>query len=221
MREVALVVPACYPDIFAQFLCSQQQYEPDTFCRKILVRDGPAIEPPSDWAVVEGPQPYVMPRNINLGLLAAGRADVLMASDDTQFITPDTVKRLQDAAYMRSKIAVVSPRIDGGCGIVEQQVVKADYRYWAITATRLAFILIYIRRAIIDLIGGWDEQFTSYGHDDFDYCERIRRVGWNLLIADVIVKHGFHSPCMNTYMRKGTADTAEGARIFAEKWGQQ
>lgn len=217
MTDVSLVVPACFPDIFTQFRISQERWEPDYFHRKILVRDGHTIVSPEGWCFIQGPDPYVMPRNINLGLRAAGRDDVVMASDDTEFTDPGSVGILQEVAYRYPRVAIVSPVIDGGCGIPEQ---KADAGWQGeMFVPKIAFIFIYVRRAIIDLIGGWDENFTSYGHDDYDYCERIQRVGWNIVVTSkVVVKHGFDSPCMNTYMRKGNADTAAGQRLFAEKW---
>ena len=217
MRDVALVVPACYQDIFSTFVDSLWDHrEAWPFARKILVRDEENIQAPNGWEVVQGPSPYVMPRNVNLGLNAAGRMDGVMASDDTQFTAVGSLEALQQAAYWSKIRAVVSPQIDGGCGIAEQ-VALGDYNS---VLPRIAFIFIYIKRAIVDLIGGWDERYVTYGHDDFDYCERISRVGRSVAVTDkVVVKHGYHAPSMNTYSRKGTADTVEGERIFREKWG--
>ena len=218
MKDVALVVPACYQDIFSAFVDSLWDHrEAWPFARKILVRDGENIRAPEGWEWVQGPDPYVMPRNINLGLAAAGRMDVVMASDDTQFTEVGSLEKLQRVAYRDERNAIVSPQIDGGCGIWEQ---RTDSGYHEVVVTRIAFIFIYVKRAIVDLIGGWDEQFVTYGHDDFDYCERTKRAGKRALVTDqVVVKHGYHAPCMNTYSRKGTADTVEGERIFRAKWG--
>ena len=49
--------------------------------------------------------------------------------------------------------------------------------------------LMAFRKDVIDIVGGWDENFTPYGYDDLDYAIRIKKaipnVKWEKIVFDV------------------------------------
>jgi GT2 family glycosyltransferase len=56
----------------------------------------------------------------------------------------------------------------------------------------LAFVCVYIKRAVLDAVGPMDARFDGYGSDDIDYCRRVRAAGFRLMVTPAaVVEHGF------------------------------
>lgn len=81
----------------------------------------------------------------------------------------------------------------------------------------ITFAVAYLKRAVLDAIGGLSEDFESY-FEDTDYCLRARKAGFRTLYAgDAQVVHDEH----------GSTSGADGARralfersraVFRDKW---
>lgn len=80
-----------------------------------------------------------------------------------------------------------------------------------------------VRRAVINEIGGLDEQFGFGGSDDLDYSIRIRQAGWILGIAkDVFVYH-WGNKTLGKMNEHPDFDfdrlLEEGQELLRKKWG--
>ena len=65
--SVAIIVPSKHPEIFEE--CQSSIIQFGTTATKILVRDGNDIV--SDWNTIQGIEPFIYARNINLGIAEA------------------------------------------------------------------------------------------------------------------------------------------------------
>ncbi len=198
MNDYAIVVLSGYEEIFAQFWASMERYEPDT--PMVAVSSMPqsvwSIEGSApDCAVIKGPEPFSFPRNANLGIAAAGRADVFLVNDDVQFLQPNSVATMARIAYEHPEVGVLSPVFEGRVGNSLQEAGAwptkrpGALRY---STQRLCFTGVYIRREIFDRLGLLDERFDGYGRDDDDFCKRVQDAGLKLAVTpEVVMRHGF------------------------------
>ena len=192
MNSCTIVTLTGYEEIFRQFQTSVEKNE--QIARKIVVTSGGLkLDNVRHWAVLKGIEPFSFTRNANLGIAAAGTADVLLVNDDVQFLQPNTVSTLQRIAYEREDVGILSPQVEGQvAGIIQRRTTHLiDLTF---SATWLAFVCIYLKRSVLDRVGLLDERFFGYGQDDVDYCLRVRQAGLGLAVTpEVVVKHGFGS----------------------------
>lgn len=209
---MTIIVPSKYPDIFQDCLTSINQFAPKE--KKTLVRDGEDITPPAGWTLIQGIEPFIYSRNVNLGINAC-TDNVLLMNDDCCFTHENTVEAMEKVLEDYPDVGILSPKILGEVGNVNQSNVKSSIEY---SDYRLAFVCVLIRRAVIDKIGLLDEQFIDYGWDDDDYCRRAQDAGFKLACtADVSVKHGHgEKGCTASFSRTGYRDN-QG--IYNKKWG--
>ena len=213
-----IIVPSKYPDIFQDCLTSINKFAPKE--NKTLVRDGEDIAPPAGWTVIEGIKPFIYSRNVNLGINACAD-NVLLCNDDVRFVNKETVERLDYVMGCNPEIGILSPRIDGGIGNVDQARVRTSVLY---TQMRLAFVCVLIRRAVIDQIGLLDERFNAYGWDDVDYCRRAVNAGWKMAVTvDATVRHGHGKQTYSSsYLREPRIYSARcmiAQNQYQQKWG--
>ncbi|MCX7792205.1 MAG: glycosyltransferase, partial [Chloroflexaceae bacterium] len=159
--------------------------------RIIVVDDGARAEaeprlPPLRW--VEGAQPFVFARNANLGLAAAGDADVILLNDDARLITPDGFSAMAAAVTENPALGICSAAVTGVVGNPRQH--PAGHPGLRPEPTTLAFVCVYLPRRVLTTLGPLDERFTGYGYEDNDYCARARAAGYQLAIFDgCVVEH--------------------------------
>jgi len=199
ITRVKLVVLGHYEDINAGFRASVEEWEPGL--AKIIIRDGQRIpEEITGWTVIDGPQPFSYSRNVNLGWIVTGNADILLCGDDIRFHGP-FVKALQDAAYSDPTVGVSTVQLHG----------------------QSPFVAGYWKRSVLDAVGKMDERFTKYGMDDVDYCKRMEQLGYHTLCVEgIAAQHGGGS----TYYRRAR-ETGESVQdgnnemiqLFNDKWG--
>ena len=144
-----------------------------------------------------GAKPFIFARNVNIGIRAAGRDDVLLLNDDCLLKTGAGFTNL---GFMCEQYGygAICPGFDiGGCrhlNLVGQgRHVPVD------EPTMLIFACCYIPRSTIDRVGLLDERFginaggrgsRGYGLEDDDYSLRIRKSGLKLGVFDgVSVDH--------------------------------
>ena len=77
---------------------------------------------------------------------------------------------------------------------------------------------MFVRREVIEQIGGFDEQFFMYG-EDLDWCRRIRQAGWQVwYVASAKVQHeGAHST--RQISDHGSRWSLESYLRYFRKWG--
>lgn len=143
------------------------------------------------------PGPFVFAKNVNVGFDSFPDSDIVLLNDDTTCVQEDFFPRLQEIAYKNPLCGILSPLIDGGVGNELQQYPEVNV--WKQIKTSeiilpdrtICFPCAYIKRELIERIGGLDETFIGYGFDDDDYCIRAREVGWYTMITRSLrIQHG-------------------------------
>jgi GT2 family glycosyltransferase len=180
------------------------------------------------WTVVDGVEPFVWARNANIGLAAAAPHDVLLVNDDVRFTEEGSITRLAAMADGNPDVGVLSPLVIGGVGNPMQRADRyppAQRRDGGLIFSAvpyLAFVCVYIRRAVLDDVGPFDERFDGYGGDDEDWSLRAAHAGYRLAVAPgVTVVHGHGARRWSSSFARTMGDTsasmAEMRRRLQEK----
>jgi glycosyltransferase involved in cell wall biosynthesis len=164
---------------------------------------------------VKGERPFIFSRNVNIGIRAAGRDDVLILNDDAILKTPGGFSLLQKAAAEHPELGVIASTTNavGNRNQLPKGVgLREDPR-------QVCFVAVLIPRTTLDKVGYMDDRFTAYGFDDDDYCYRVRRAGLKIGIHDgCFVDHAsLKSTFRGEPMTGGNLDA--GRQIFIDKWG--
>lgn len=198
-KPVSIVVLAKFAEVFEKFIESANKYEQNV--PKILVADGKETadlirNPNADnnsvlsmnWTVIDGPSKFSMAGNGNLGLKAVPETDdILYCGDDVRFIQEKTIEKLQEIAYSKPNIGLISPKIIGRGSPIQ---LNPPAKLASVPPLQMWFPCIYIKRELINKIGYLDEQFNDFGCDDFDYCIRALLEGFLLAVtSEVSVEH--------------------------------
>jgi glycosyltransferase involved in cell wall biosynthesis len=175
--------------------------------------------------VVEGVQPFIFARNINIGIRAAGTDDVCLMNDDALLETSGGLSKLQHQALVHPECGLISAATNGGAACQRKQQGER-LRY---DDVMVAFVCVFIPRATIDKHGLLDERFgvnaggpgaRGYGTEDDDYCWRLRAAGLKLGIYDGCFVD--HRSLVSTFRGdpEHPADVTMHERVFAQKWGR-
>lgn len=200
-----------------------------------LKEQGPQIVRDCTW--VDGVQPFVFARNINLGIAAAGDDDVILLNDDALLKAHLGFSWLASEANAHTEIGIMAAAVDGACGCVEQNA-QPGTRVRVVKHHTVVFIAVYMRREVLTRMmstpGGvahantwWlDERYAAYGYDDDDACERVRQLELKLGVFDgCVVDHGTLKSSYRNAEGVGfpgiasSCDLAPNRQRFVEKWG--
>lgn len=221
-ERATIIVPAKHQDIFADCQASINKFAPKE--NKILVRDnGDVITPSAPWKTIQGVEPFVYSRNINLGIRES-TGDVLLTNDDVRFTHPRTLEVMQAVLDKHPDVGILSPLIKGDVGEYWQSHATDTLHY---TEVRLCFVCVLVRRELIDKIGLLDEKFVGYGGEDVDYCRRAVDAGYKLgVTAKAIVNHGHGSDRRSASFNRFGAGAIErldkvAMDYYEEKWGDR
>ena len=198
--RVKLVVLSRYRDLFHTFKTIVDALEPEI--PKLLVRSGDEIQPQETqgWSVVQGDEPFVYARNVNLGWRITGHADVILCGDDVRFETP-FVDTLQKVAYDDPTVGV------------------STVQFWG----QSPYVCGYFKRSVINHVGELDERYIGYGKEDMDWCRRMETLGYHTQpTEDVKAKHKGGTSFYRREQEPGQQCMGEIAelnnRLFEEKW---
>lgn len=137
---------------------------------------------------------------VNMGLEAA-EGDVVILNSDT-VVTANWLEKLQRAAYARPDVGTVTPlsnhasicsipepmrynqlpegfSVDGFAALVD----RISPRNYPEIPAGIGFCL-YVRRVVLDAVGGLDGLFERGYAEDTDLCLRARRAGYRNLMDD-------------------------------------
>lgn len=165
----------------------------------------PAVAPllaelPSEWVVVRNEQNLGFVATANLGMALAGRADVILLNSDTQ-VSAGWLEAMLDCAASDAGIASITPLTNHGEIASVPEFCRPnrwpnDPDRWARAAresgpatypdipTAVGFCM-YLRRAAIDEIGGFDELAFGRGYgEENDWCCRASAAGWRHVLCD-------------------------------------
>lgn len=169
----------------------------------------------------------------NVGIRAATGEFLILLNNDT-YVTPGWVRDLIRPLQRNSKIGLVGPVTNA---IGNEQKIKINYanmsemilysRLFTIgrklqyfEPTSLAFFCVAIPRKVIDIIGLLDSEFGLGYFEDDDYCQRARRAGFALCVAEGVFVHhhlsasfGADPPLREKLIRKNK-------KIYESRWGK-
>jgi GT2 family glycosyltransferase/glycosyltransferase involved in cell wall biosynthesis len=144
--------------------------------------------------------------SVNRALALHPDRDVVLLNADTE-VFGDWPQRLRQAAYSASDIATVTPlgtdaAVVSYPGAGDRDCSSAEAEAWdEIAASVNRHVIcelpvgvgfcLYIRRACLDQIGGFDAETFGMGYgEDNDFCLRARDHGWrHVAAANVFVRH--------------------------------
>jgi hypothetical protein len=170
--------------------------------------------------VLEGIEPFIYARNINLGIRAAAaeyRPEAfILLNDDALLMTPGGFTRLAQCAREHPDYGVISAvtNLVGNEAQLARNV--GSFRE---ESKMLCFVCVLITAETLATVGPLDERFSAYGWEDNDFCRRCRLAGIRLGISDLcFVDHG---SLQSTFRGNPTAggDITAGSKIYREKWG--
>lgn len=197
--------------------CLETLRETDLPDAEILVVDnGSRDETPSELQRIRGIRVITLPENTgfvrgnNAGIAAASPdSDIVLLNNDLEFHQRDWLERLRHCARSADDIGVVGSRLtlpDGrllhaGTYIMAdhlwgQQIGAHEKDCGQFTRWRdvqgIVFAVAYLRREVLNAIGGLSTDFESY-FEDTDYCLRAREAGFRtVLCGDSSVSHVLH-----------------------------
>ncbi|HXO19900.1 MAG TPA: glycosyltransferase [Thermoanaerobaculia bacterium] len=200
-----------------------------------------AATDPAGWGPA-GLRVVTLPRNVgfvrgnNAGIAVADpAADIVLLNNDLEFLQRDWLQRLRRCAHSAPDIGVVGCRLvlpsgsllHAGTYILPDTVwgqqigsLEKDIGQYpgVYDVEGIVFACAYLKRELIDAIGGLALDFESY-FEDTDYCLRAREAGFRtVLCGDVTLVHDEHGSTRGddgALMR-----LFQGSRqIFRKKWG--
>lgn len=183
-------------------------------CRVIVIDDGLSRRR-EDCEYIPGVKPFVWARNINLGIAAAGRDDVLILGDDTRLVARG-MEFGQWAFWANETRSMVSAAITGAVGNPNQLPARVP-EVWRLEPRMLCFVATMIPRRLLDQMGPLDERYVDYGCDDDDACWRAKTLGWRLAITDLIQFE--HGVLPSEFRGHGARSFLPNLKRFMEKWG--
>ena len=208
----------------------------------LAVDNGSTDETPArlrtwDWVrVVTLSENLGFVRGNNAGIAAAEPgSDVLLLNNDVEITQEGWLDELRRAAHAAPDVGIVGCRLvfpDGrlahaGTYILPdtvwgQQIGSREVDVNQYAATRdvegIVFACAYLRREVLDAIGGLSTDYTSY-FEDTDFCLRARARGFRTVCCGAVTlvhrEHGSTEDAPDTFSRLFQASRA----VFRKKWG--
>lgn len=192
-----------------------------------------------DWiTLIENGRNLGFSRGCNIGIAAAGcDCDVILLNNDVVIGQDNWLGELQQAAYAEPDVGIVGCRLilpDGrllhaGAEMPRttfwgQQIgsLEKDVNQYSADRTVESVVgaCMYIRRAVLEVVGSLDEVYTSY-FEDTDFCLRAAQAGFRTVCAGgVTLTH--HE---NTSTRVNRVDFGRvfrrSQRVFRRRWEPQ
>lgn len=195
--------------------CVEAVRELEPGARIIVVDDGIENAQSLGVEVVQGEKPFIFSRNVNIGIRAAGRDDIVILNDDAILKSIGGFSLLKKTAQERPDFGVIGATTNavGNRNQLPQNIGLRD------EPRMVCFVCVYVPRRTLDAIGYLDQCFTEYGHEDDDFCYRIRRSGLKIAIHDGCFVD--HASLKSTFRGEALAggNLDGGRQIFIEKWG--
>ena len=161
-------------------------------------------------------------RAVNQGMASANGKYLVWLNNDA-VVTREWLDRLIACAERSPRIAAVGPVVNGDDGRRPMNL------NWAAAALALANggktfraawltgYCLLLKRAAVRRVGPLDLRFEEGGYEDYDYCLRLRRAGYELAVAqDAFVFHHWHRSFASG--AKHRERMAANRRVFRDKW---
>ncbi len=182
--------------------------------------------------LVRNPNNVGAPLARNQALSLARGQFVVFLDNDTQ-VTPGWLDRFLEHAVRHPDTGVFGPRSNNVSGpqLVQTEISSNIHqldeyaRNWARThhgqsrpIRRLILFCLFVRRQVIDIIGGFDPAFGKWGWEDDDFCVRAQLAGFPMRVADdIFIYHeGSYTSRSANLDYDGLAE--RNWQRFKEKW---
>lgn len=170
----------------------------------------------------------------NRGIVAAGRADVVLLNADTE-VAAHWLDGLRRAAYSGEDVATATAVSDnaGAFSVPELEQINAFPPGWRFADAARALwqhaglaypqlptgngFCLYVRRSVFDVVGPLDEAAFPQGYgEENDFCQRASARGLRHLVAgNVLVRHA-RSQSFGEQRRLALGDA--GMAVLRERW---
>lgn len=207
----------------------------------LVVDNGSIDETPQRLAELDWVRTLRLPENLgyvrgnNAGIAAAApSSDIVLLNNDLEFYDPAWLVKLRAVAADQPEIGVLGCRLimpDGrllhaGTYILPdtlwgQQIgsLERDVNQYGTTreVQGIVFAVAYLRRAMLEQIGGLSLDYESY-FEDTDYCLKAAAAGWKTAVCgDVTIVHAEHGSTAGNEERFHQLFTTSRA-VFSKKW---
>lgn len=136
----------------------------------------------------------------------------LILNADT-VVTPNWLSKMVRALNSHERIAAVGPVTNKA---IPEQMETHRHNTYSVSQ-RLSGFCMLIRKEAWEEAEGFDEGFVGGGFEDWDFCERVRRKNWHVLVDGFTYIHHFYKS-----FRQGSQDDSMVAneKRFFEKHPQ-
>ena len=157
-----------------------------------------------DVALIENGRNLGYSRGFNVAMERAfgEGADYVLIMNNDAVIDPDTVKELVAVAEMDQRNGFVSGKVYHYFRPDEFQTVGTNTHPYLISGSQIGGgeidhgqhdeiaereltddMFLLIRRSVWERVGGFDADYGLYGHDNIDWCLRMRKAGFKIMYA--------------------------------------
>jgi GT2 family glycosyltransferase len=170
-----------------------------------------------------------VPGGLNAGLHAALGDPIILVSSDV-LIPAGMISRLAAAFEEHPNAGLVAP-VTNNAGTEQKIFIESTgdaigqglaFAQAApdggVSAYRLDFCCVGLRRAVYEAIGGFDVAFSPGYYEDFDYSLRAKEAGFDLMIAENVFIYHEGGGSFRASPEK-TALIARNKRLFLDKHG--
>jgi len=177
--------------------------------------------------IISNPDNRGFPKAVNQGFMCVDEESkfILLLNNDT-IVTHDWLRRMLRVFTEDARVGIVGPGSNNCSGMQQVgQVVYTDdkslqqfaenfyrvYRTFSVEVDRLVGFCMLIRRALIEEIGTFDEDFGIGNFEDDDFCTRAAAAKWTLRIAGDVFIHHFGQQTFHVI-------EADYDRLMQENW---
>lgn len=169
----------------------------------------------------------------NQGIAAATGRDVVLLNNDT-IVTEGWLEGLIEASRTTGA-DIVGPRTNRIAGPQQVEAVSYDpltldgfdafLKDWRLRphanwpSMRVIGFCMFIRRHVLDVIGGLDTAFGTGNYEDDDFCMRALVAGFSIVVTDAVFIHHFGSATFKGQKIDYRATLERNWTLFKQKWG--
>ncbi|WP_273226425.1 glycosyltransferase [Geosporobacter ferrireducens] len=172
------------------------------------------------------------PKGCNQGIKIAQGDSILLLNNDV-IVTPNWLSNLSTCLYSAEDIGAVGA-VTNSCS--NYQTIPIPYKtiaeivpfaqknnisnsaLWEERSRLIGFCLL-IKREVVEKIGLLDEQFSPGNFEDDDYCYRIRKAGYRLMLCKDAFIHHFGSASFSKNRQEFGDILSVNRKKFIDKWG--
>lgn len=206
---------------------------------EIIVIDNNSTDGTPNWLreqrdikVILNDENLGFPKGCNQGIEVASGDSILLLNNDT-VVTENWLANLRKCLFSDKGIGAVGPvtnncdhyqRIQTSYKNIDEMYSFAhgynisDREKWHESIMLIGFCLL-IKREVIDSIGILDERFSPGNYEDTDYCFRMKKAGYSLIICRDTFIHHYGNVSFNEAPSLFNNILTINREKFKEKWG--